>query len=148
MKVKSILFHLVELILVIVLVVSGKLYIEYNHSLEVKPPKASTVEEYFLFNPDKYDKTVEKAKEQGALIEVEGNTYICIYDYSDIPNYTEEYVNGDSFQNFIDEDFKNSEEENIERAKQLARITGIPHLKYIYRGVFNNQIIYEKVYEI
>lgn len=148
MKVKSIIFHILEMIIVMMLVLSVKLYTDYGKFLELKPPKATTVEEYYLINSDKYQNAVEDAKEKGASIEIKENTYICIYDYSDETNYTEEYLHSEEFQTAMDNYFEGVSEENMKRAKKLSLITGVPHLKYIYRGIYNGKIIYEKVYEV
>lgn len=147
MKVKSIIFHILELVIVIGLVMSVKLYTDYNKLQEAKPPKATSLEEFCSMNPDFYQKTIDEAKNSDASFEVKGNKYIIIYDYSDNPNYTTEFVKGEKFQNFLDEYFQNSSEESSKKAKKISSITGIPHIQYIYRCMYNGEIIYEKVYE-
>jgi hypothetical protein len=97
-------------------------------------------------NPDFYQKTIEDAKNSDASFEVQGNKYIIIYDYTD--DYTTEFVKGEKFQNFLDEHFQNSSEESIKKAKKISSITGIPHIQYIYRCMYNGEIIYEKIYEV
>ena len=141
MKVKSILFHILELIIVVTLVISVKLYTDYGKFLELKPPKATSLEEYFSMNPDFYQKTINEAKNSGA-------SYIIIYDYSDSPNYTTEFVKGEKFQNFLDEYFQNLSEESNKNTKIISSITGIPHIQYIIRCMYNGEIIYEKIYEV
>lgn len=148
MKVKSILFHILELIIVVTLVISVKLYTDYGKFLELKPPKATSLEEYFSMNPDFYQKTINEAKNSGASFEVKDNEYIIIYDYSDSPNYTTEFVKGEKFQNFLDEYFQNLSEESNKNAKIISSITGIPHIQYIIRCMYNGEIIYEKIYEV